>query len=91
VNTPHRFATAIALTATLIGIAGCQTSQPSPAAYSPPPTPIQACLAEVQTRFRDCNTQALFRGMYTRESGLMQICEDRKDTQTDRCYARFGR
>ncbi len=91
-STPIRPVAALAVAAVLVTMAGCETTQPVHT-YQQPLSPLQACLKEVQDRYRSCG-QLLFGSVFKTDGSYQkgqQQCDDRKDAQTDRCYSRFGR
>ena len=81
-----RFAVTVPLLAVLAGCGTTETYQPP----APPPTPLQACLSEAFENHRQCAIRANLDALATRGSASrqMNVCDDRKMAQEDRCYAR---
>jgi len=80
-----RFAVTVPLLAVLAGCGTNETYQPP----QPPPTPLQACLKEVNDNHRMCITRGFFSELGSHgPRTASERCEDRKLAQEDRCHAR---
>ncbi len=74
----------------LFGLVGCGSTPETYQPPAPPPTPLQACLNEAFENHRQCAIRANLNALATARSAApqMNVCDDRKMAQEDRCYAR---